>query len=64
MLHGETRLVYEVYPNGQSDQGIGGGYTQAILYVELNTLNTLHVFAVDGAGNRSAPASATVDTRQ
>lgn len=64
MLHGETRLVYEVYLNGQFDQGIGGGYTQAILYVELNTLNTLQVFAVDGAGNRSAPASATVDTRQ
>jgi hypothetical protein len=57
-------IVYEVYLNGQFDQAIGGGYTQAILYVELNRLNTIEVFAVDGAGNRSAPATATVDMRQ
>jgi hypothetical protein len=56
-------IVYEVYLNGQFDQGIGGGYTQAILYAEMNRLNTIEVIAVDGAGNRSAPASITVDTR-
>jgi hypothetical protein len=58
-----AQIVYEVYLNGRFDQAVGGGYTQAILYVEINALNTLEVVAVDGAGNRSAPASATVDTR-
>jgi hypothetical protein len=28
-----AQLVYEVYPNGQFDQAVGCGYTQAILYV-------------------------------
>jgi hypothetical protein len=57
-------IVYEVYLNGRFDQPIGGGYTQAILYVDAGVLNTIDVFAVDGAGNRSAPASVTVDMRQ
>jgi hypothetical protein len=56
-------IVYEVYLNGRFDQGIAGGYTQAILYVDFGVLNTIEVFAVDGAGNRSAPASTTVDMR-
>lgn len=57
-------IVYEVYLNGRFDQPIGGGYTQAILYVDAGVLNTIEVFAVDGAGNRSAPATVTVDMRQ
>jgi hypothetical protein len=57
-------IVYEVYLNGRFDQAIGGGYTQAILYVDAGVLNTIEVVAVDGAGNRSAPASVTVDMRQ
>jgi hypothetical protein len=57
-------IVYEVYLNGRFDQGIGGGYTQAILYADAGVLNTIEVVAVDGAGNRSAPASVTVDMRQ
>ena len=56
-------IVYEVYLNGRFDQPIGGGYTQAILYVDAGVLNTIEVFAVDGAGNRSAPATVTVDMR-
>jgi hypothetical protein len=56
-------IVYEVYLNGQFDQGIGGGYTRAILYAKMGVLNTIEVVAVDGAGNRSAPASVTVDLR-
>jgi hypothetical protein len=56
-------IVYEVYLNGRFDQAIGGGYTQAILYVDAGVLNTIEVFAVDGAGNRSAPATVTVDMR-
>jgi hypothetical protein len=53
--------VYEVRLNGRFDQGIGGGQTQAILYADLGVVNTIEVFAIDGAGNRSAPASVTVD---
>jgi hypothetical protein len=55
------QIVYEVFLNGRFDQGIGGGFTRAILYADLGVLNTIDVVAVDGAGNRSAPASVTVD---
>jgi hypothetical protein len=54
-------IVYEVFLNGQFDQGIGGGQTQAILYADQGRVNTIEVVAVDGAGNRSAPASVMVD---
>jgi hypothetical protein len=57
------QIVYEIYLNGQFDQAVGSGQTKAILYVALDTLNTLEVIAVDGAGNRSVPATTTVDTR-
>jgi hypothetical protein len=54
-------IVYEVFLNGRFDQPIGGGLTAAILYADLGVVNTIDVIAVDGAGNRSAPASVTVD---
>ncbi|MDF2733900.1 MAG: beta,4-xylanase, family [Chloroflexota bacterium] len=54
-------IVYEVFLNGRFDQPIGGGLTAAILYADLGVVNTIDVFAVDGAGNRSAPATVTVD---
>jgi hypothetical protein len=54
-------IVYEVFLNGRFDQPIGGGQTAAILYADLGVLNTIEVVAIDGAGNRSAPASVTVD---
>jgi hypothetical protein len=57
-------IVYEVFLNGRFDQPIGGGQTQAILYADLGVVNTIEVVAVDGAGNRSAPASVTVDCSQ
>jgi hypothetical protein len=57
-------IVYEVYLNGRFDQPISGGYTQAILYADLGVVNTIEVLAVDGAGNKSAPASVTVDCSQ
>ena len=57
-------IVYEVWLNGRFDQGICCGQTRAILYGDLGVLNTIEVFAVDGAGNRSAPAVVTVDFRQ
>ena len=56
-------IVYEVYLNGRFDQAIGGGFTSAILYADAGVLNTIEVIAVDGAGNRSAPASVSVDLR-
>ena len=57
-------IAYEVFLNGRFDQGIGGGLTEAILYADLGVVNTIEVVAVDGAGNRSAPASVTVDCSQ
>jgi hypothetical protein len=57
-------IVYEVYLNGRFDQPIGGGYTQAILYADLGVVSTIEVIAVDGAGNKSAPATVTVDCSQ
>ena len=57
-------IVYEVFLNGRFDQGIGGGLTAAILYADQGVVNTIEVIAVDGAGNRSAPASVTVDCSQ
>lgn len=56
-------LVYEVRLNGRVDQTIGGGSTQAILYADMGVLNTIDVIAMDGAGNRSAPATVIVDLR-
>lgn len=57
-------IVYEVRLNGQFDQGIGGGYTNAILYANQGEPNTIEVIAIDGVGNRSAPATVTVDCTQ
>lgn len=57
-------IVYEVYLNGRLDQPIGGGQTQAILYADLGVVNTIEVIAVDGAGNKSTPATVTVDCSQ
>jgi hypothetical protein len=56
-------IVYEVFLNGRFDQPIGGGFVQAILYADAGVMNTIEVFAVDGAGNRSAPATVFVDMR-
>ena len=56
-------IVYEVFLNGRFDQGICCGQTQAIMYGDLGVLNTIEVFAIDGAGNRSAPATVEVDFR-
>lgn len=56
-------ILYEVWLNGRFDQPICCGQTRAILYGDLGVLNTIEVFAVDGAGNRSAPAVVEVDFR-
>jgi hypothetical protein len=33
------------------------------MYLTLGTVNTIEVYAVDEAGNRSAPATMTIDLR-
>jgi chitodextrinase len=52
-------IVYEVYVNGVFDHSIKGT-DRTILYGTINGENTFTVFAVDSAGNRSAPAMITI----
>jgi len=54
----QASIVYEVYLNGVLDQTVVGD--RAILYANQGGENTFTVIAVDGAGNRSAPASITI----
>jgi hypothetical protein len=56
-------LSYEIFLNGNLDQAVGSGLTMATLYSAVGVLNRIDVVAVDGAGNRSAPASVEVDLR-
>jgi hypothetical protein len=46
-----------VYLNGRFDQAIGGGYTQAILYVDAGVLNTIE----DDAARQGGLASRRPD---
>jgi hypothetical protein len=54
-------LSYEIFLNGNLDHAVGSGLTKTTLYSEVGVLNRIDVVAVDGAGNRSAPASVEVD---
>jgi chitodextrinase len=54
----QASIVYEVYLNGVLDHTTFGDRT--ILYATQGGDNTYTVIAVDGAGNRSAPASITI----
>jgi chitinase len=54
----QASLAYEVYLNGVLDHTTRGG--RAILYATRGGENTFTVIAVDGAGNRSAPASINI----
>jgi hypothetical protein len=54
----QASIVYEVYLNGVLDQTVSGD--RAILYATQGGENTFTVIAVDGAGNRSAPATITI----
>lgn len=53
----QASIVYEVYLNGVLDHATTGD--RAVVYVTETGDNTITLIAVDGAGNRSAPASAT-----
>ena len=55
-------IRYEVYLNGKFDGVTIAPYPhQFTVYLTLGIVNTIEVFAVDEAGNRSAPATMTID---
>jgi hypothetical protein len=53
----QASIAYEVYLNGVLDHTTTGD--RAVLYTTQTGDNTITLIAVDGAGNRSAPASMT-----
>ena len=60
----QDHIRYEVYLNGRFNGATIAPYRhQFTVYLTLGALNTIEVFAVDQAGNRSAPASMTIDLR-
>jgi chitodextrinase len=57
-------IRYELILNGQFDGATIDPYPhQFTMYLTLGVVNTIQVFAVDEAGNRSAPATLTIDLR-
>jgi len=57
-------IRYYLYLNGQFDGATVDPYPhQFSMYLTLGIVNTIEVYAVDEAGNRSAPASMTIDLR-
>jgi chitinase len=55
-------IKYEVYLNGVLDHVLVGQNRSAV-YGLFGVVNTIEVFAVDASGNRSAPASETIELR-
>jgi len=57
-------IRYHLYLNGQFDGATVDPYPhQFTMYLTLGIVNTIEVFAVDEAGNRSAAAAMTIDLR-
>ena len=57
-------IRYYLYLNGQFDGATVDPYPhQFTMYLTLGIVNTIEVYAVDEAGNRSAPATITIDLR-
>ena len=57
-------IRYYLYLNGQFDGATVDPYPhQFAMYLTLGIVNTIEVYAVDEAGNRSAPATMTIDLR-
>jgi chitodextrinase len=57
-------IRYYLYVNGQFDGATVDPYPhQFAMYLTLGIVNTIEVYAVDEAGNRSAPATMTIDLR-
>jgi chitodextrinase len=60
----QEHIRYYLYVNGQFDGATVHPYRhQFSMYLTLGIVNTIEVFAVDEAGNRSAPATMTIDLR-
>jgi chitinase len=55
-------IRYDVYNNGVLDHSVVGR-SQTIFYLTPGVVNEVSVFAVDAAGNASAPATVTYDLR-
>src|SRR4029453_18046427 len=57
-------IRYYGYLNGTLDSATVDPYPhQFTMYLTLGIVNTIEVYAVDEAGNRSAPATMTIDLR-
>jgi chitinase len=55
-------IRYELYLNGAFDGATIRPYAlQFTMYLTLGVVNTIEVYAIDEAGNRSTPASMTID---
>ena len=60
----QEHIRYDLYLNGQFDGATVDPYPhQFTMYLTLGIVNTIEVYAVDEAGNRSAPATMTIDLR-
>jgi hypothetical protein len=60
----QEHIRYDSYLNGQFDGATIDPYPhQFTMYLTLGIVNTIVVYAVDEAGNRSAPATMTIDLR-
>jgi chitodextrinase len=60
----QEHIRYYLYLNGQFDGATIDPYPhQFTMYLTLGVVNTIEVYAVDEAGNRSAPARLTIDLR-
>jgi hypothetical protein len=60
----QEHVRYYLYLNGQFDAATIDPYPhQFTMYLTLGVVNTIEVYAVDEAGNRSAPATMTIDLR-
>jgi chitinase len=54
-------IRYEIFINGIfMPENVAIGYSQTIVYALVEGSNTFEIFAVDSAGNRSTPASITM----
>jgi chitodextrinase len=57
-------IRYELYVNGQFDGATVYPYSRQFnMYLTRGIVNTIEVYAVDEAGNRSTPATMTIDMR-
>ena len=60
----QAHIRYSLYVNGAFDGATVDPYPhQFSRYLTLGLVNTSEVYAVDEAGNRSAPATLTIDLR-